>query len=186
MNRHSNSTLYFIAILVPPPYAESIDAIKGDFALNYGSAHALRSPPHITLIPPFSRSVRDESRMHSVLKSYAGRCCPFMVVLEGFGAFRPRVIYVRISAGPGLEALYTGLAEICHDELGIASTEKTARPFNPHITVAHRDLEPDQFHRAWEKYRERPFHGSFPVEQLSLLRHKGSGWEVLFTCPFGK
>ena len=186
MKRHGNSTLYFIAILVPSPYAESIDVIKGDFAVNFGSAHALRSPPHITLIPPFTRSVHDEGRMHSVLKSYAARCCPFMVDLDGFGAFAPRVIYVRISAVPGLETLYSGLAETCRAELGIATAEKTGRSFNPHLTVAHRDLQPDQFHRAWEKYRERPFHGSFLVDQLSLLRHKESGWEVLVTCPFGK
>jgi 2'-5' RNA ligase len=45
--------LYFIAIIPPQPYKEKIAGIKQSFAEIYHVSHALKSPPHITLIPPF-------------------------------------------------------------------------------------------------------------------------------------
>ncbi|NEQ19818.1 MAG: hypothetical protein F6K28_10405 [Microcoleus sp. SIO2G3] len=45
--------LYFIALLPPEEIQDYANQIKQYFADHYGSRHAQKSPPHITLQPPF-------------------------------------------------------------------------------------------------------------------------------------
>ena len=45
--------LYFIALLPPDSIQDYATEVKQYFADNYDSKHAFKSPPHITLQPPF-------------------------------------------------------------------------------------------------------------------------------------
>ena len=52
-----SANLYFIALLPPVEVAEEVTEIKQFFARNYNSRAALKSPPHVTLQPPFAWEV---------------------------------------------------------------------------------------------------------------------------------
>ncbi|MFN6233029.1 MAG: 2'-5' RNA ligase family protein, partial [Microcystis sp.] len=52
MNQPQGS-LFFIALLPPPEVQEIATKIKVEFAEIYNSRAALKSPPHVTLQPPF-------------------------------------------------------------------------------------------------------------------------------------
>jgi len=45
--------LFFVALLPPEDLQREISAFKKHIANTWGACHALKSPPHITLQPPF-------------------------------------------------------------------------------------------------------------------------------------
>ena len=179
----SGNLLYFLALMPPEDLQAGITAIKQDFAHRYGAAHALRTPPHITLVPPFSWPAREEARLCAVLKRFAAGAPGCDIRLDGFGAFRPRVVFLRVLAGAELAGLQADLESFCRRELGIGDTGNAGRPFHPHLTIATRDLEPDAFQRAWAEVENRPFSADFRAGELVLLRHLRAGWEVAGRFP---
>lgn len=174
----SGNLLYFLALMPPEDLQAGITAIKQDFARRYGAAHALRTPPHITLVPPFPWPSREEGRLCAALQHFSAGVPGCDIRLEGFGAFRPRVVFLRVTAGADLAGLQADLAGFCRDELGIGDARNAGRPFHPHLTIATRDLEPETFQRAWAEFEYRPFSAAFRAGELVLLRHRRGGWEV--------
>lgn len=162
----------------PEDLRAEITAIKQDFARRYGAAHALRTPPHITLVPPFTWPAREEGRLSAALQRFAAGAPGCEIRLEGFGAFRPRVVFLRVMAGAELAGLQADLESFCRDELGIGDARNAGRPFHPHLTIATRDLEPEAFQRAWAEFENRAFSAAFRAGELVLLRHIRTGWEV--------
>jgi 2'-5' RNA ligase len=107
----------------------------------------------------------------------------FLVVLNGFGAFAPRVIYVHVEPNRVMQ----DLKEYTEDQLIRAErfpVRSDPRPFHPHITIANRDLRKGDFAAAWEHFSERKYEGAFEASSLSLLRLKETGWEVIAELPF--
>ncbi|MFS8805191.1 2'-5' RNA ligase family protein [Synechococcus sp. R55.6] len=86
----------FLALLPPPALQEQVTAIKQQFAEQFASQAALRSPPHITLVPPFEWPSSDLPALTGSLEAFAKQQTPVAIQLSGFGAFAPRVIF-RVS-----------------------------------------------------------------------------------------
>jgi 2'-5' RNA ligase len=175
--------LGLIALLPPERVAREIEAIEQYFARTYGSRHALKSPPHLTLQPPFRWPVAQWSPLEERVQQFARGHPPLALQLSGFGAFAPRVIYVAVAKTPKLEALHRALVASLSDPLGISDPKAKKRPFNPHITVAHRDLSERAFHQAWPAFRQREWRERFTVSQLTLLAHDGQQWQVSREFP---
>ena len=57
--------------------------------------------------------------------------------------------------------------------------------FNPHVTIAYRDLQHTMFIEAWEEYREKKYAAGFRVSSFQLLQHDGNMWNVIsnFSLP---
>src|SRR5665647_736272 len=105
--------LYFIALVPHRELGEKIHKIKERMKAEFGAEHALKSPAHITLQMPFKRSSEDETFISETLRRFVtGEKC-FTVDLDGFGAFAPKVIFIKISKPEPVIALYSRLKEIC-------------------------------------------------------------------------
>lgn len=46
------SSLYFLAVIPPEPVFSEVMAFKKEMSERFSSSRALKSPPHITLLPP--------------------------------------------------------------------------------------------------------------------------------------
>lgn len=90
----------FLALLPPPDLQEQVTAIKQQFAEQFASRAALRSPPHITLVPPFEWPTAQLAALTGSLEAFAKEQAPVAVELCGFGAFPPRVIYIHVEPSP--------------------------------------------------------------------------------------
>ncbi|HIK33850.1 MAG TPA: 2'-5' RNA ligase family protein [Oscillatoriales cyanobacterium M4454_W2019_049] len=178
------SRLYFIALLPPADIQEEVTQIKRDFADNYGSRAALKSPPHVTLQPPFERSIDEVSRLKACLREFATGYAPVPMKLSGFGAFPPRVIYVDVMKTPELMAIQASLAAHLEANLGWVDPRNRSRPFAPHMTVAFRDLKREAFKKAWSQYRDRSISYEFTATHLTLLHHNSRCWEIETEFPF--
>ena len=176
--------LYFIAILPSPEIADQARSIQNEFAKNYDSKRQLRLPVHLTLVPPFRKTVDFEEKMISSLQDFAKEQHPFEIHLNDFGAFSKKVIYIDVQENEDIKKLYQNLNSWLTTRLHLELSESGMR-FNPHVTVANRDLKLSAFNKAWPKFEKRKFSASFDVKSIYLLKHNGSVWEVFRAFRFG-
>ncbi len=179
----STQKLCFIALLPPESVQAKANAIKDHFAQVYDSSHAKKSPPHITLQPPFKWEIEQVPTLKTTLEEFARFQTPVPVSLSGFGAFPPRVIYIHVEKTAELLAIQTSLMADLEAKIGLVDAVAKSRPFVPHMTVAFRDLSQSNFHQAWEVYQDQAFDDQFTVQALTLLIHNGKHWEIESNFP---
>lgn len=169
--------LFFIAILPPLEIQRSADRIKHYFAEVYNSKAALKSPPHITLQPPFYWETDRLEELKTVLAKYTKQQAFIPIVLDGFAVFKPRVVYINVRKTPELLAAQKELMQQLEFYLNIVHRAST-RPFAPHMTVGFKDLTKANFYRAWEEFKDKSFHAIFTTAKLSLLQFNGNRWQI--------
>lgn len=168
--------LFFIALLPGEPIASEVTRFKHYAADHFQSARALRSPPHITLIPPFWWAPADRGRLDGALAEFCRERPPFSIRLRGFDCFPPRVIFIAVRPNQALTKLQAALQDYLQKSLALPARDR--RPFHPHLTVAFKDLRRAVFPEAWRYFSEQPYERSFEVEELILLRYREQAWKV--------
>ncbi|AKG20793.1 2'-5' RNA ligase family protein [Calothrix sp. 336/3] len=178
---------YFIALLPPQDIQAQVNQIKQHFADNYASCGAQKSPPHITLQPPFEWRDEDLPLLAASLQEFSQERQSFAITLKNYNAFPPRVIYIDVvrsplgcspEALPQLLQLQADLLTHLETTLGISDKVAKNRPFVPHMTVAFRDLTKINFHRAWQEFQKQEIYLEFLANSLTLLLHDGDRWNV--------
>lgn len=152
--------------------------VKQIFATKYASRSALRSPPHITLQPPFEWLLAQLPTLTQCLQKFAQQQAPIPLKVSGFGAFAPRVIYLQVEPTAALLALQTDLMTWLETTLGIVNLTARNRPFTPHLTVGSHDLTQQNFQAAWAEFQPQSVEFTFTVPSLTLLQHSGQQWQV--------
>lgn len=173
-----DSSLFFVALVPPISIQQKVRAIQQDFAQRYQSRHALKSPPHITLQPPFKLATDQVSLLAKVLQQLAIAHHPIEVTLSGFAAFGTRVIYINVIKTPELLHLKTQLTARIKETLNIVDPREHQHSFSPHITVAFKDLTRKNFHQAWPEFQQQSIELQLTVPALTLLRHNGHNWDI--------
>ncbi len=174
---------FFIALLPPLEVRDHITGIKQIFADRYNSRAALRSPPHITLQPPFEWLPENLATLTQSLEEFAGQQSPVPVILSGFSAFAPRVIFVDVQKTPELLRIHSELLAHMETHLNIVDAVAKTRPFAPHVTVGFRDLTKTNFRAAWAEFQHQSLNFEFVVGNLTLLLHTGRQWEIYQEFP---
>ena len=174
--------LFFIAVLPPLEIQEEVTAFKEYAERHFRSSHALRSPPHVTLFPPFRWPASRREDLFGILAGFAREEAPFLLTLKDFACFRPRVIYVDILPSKELTGLHRRLSERLGRDLGLAQKDRRD-DFHPHMTVAFKDLRPPMFNKAWVHFSRIPYERNFRVTALALLRHVDRRWQVAQEFP---
>jgi 2'-5' RNA ligase len=174
--------LFFVALLPDEQIQREITRFKQYAARHFGSRHALRSPPHITLFPPFRWLPDRLPEIEACLGRAAAAERPFELELNNFNCFPPRVIFVDVAPSEALQGLHRRLKERLGEELALAGDQRPT--FNPHLTVAFKDLQRSLFSKAWEYFSAIEYQRRFRAEKLVLLEHHAQGWAVLAEFGF--
>jgi len=175
--------LYFIAIVTPETINQQVLEWKRYMLEQFHCKVALKSPAHITLIPPFGMAHTAQPELQELLEPFAAQQQSFIIRLKNFAAFKPKVIYADVLPNPLLSALQTGL-EATLLQSGRFPVKKEDRPFHPHITIANRDLEKEDFPAAWQHFQQLAYEASFTANVITLLKHNEHKWEIAATFPF--
>jgi 2'-5' RNA ligase len=183
MTAENTNNLYFFAILPPFNIAAELNEIKKEFAEKYGSSKALKSPPHITIIPPFFANDTFEKSIESKVNGFAKDCRHISINLNGFGEFNNKVIFVEMKKNAELQVFYDAFSAF-FTGLGFEITSMN-KFFHPHVTVAFRDLSAENFKKAWPLFKDREFKDSFSAVSIHLLKHKEDQWQVIKEFSFG-
>lgn len=173
-------SLYFLALIPPEPIVTEVKQFKLHVQERYQSSRALRSPAHITLVPPFHADDSLAKQVIHTVETFALRCDPFGIQLDGFGCFTQNVIFVKPLESEQLSLLRGRLLSAL-SPCGISASPK----FHPHITIGFRDLTMSAFKRAWEDFATREYRRAFEVEAISLLLNGDDGWTVLQQFSMG-
>ncbi|MFZ9738881.1 MAG: 2'-5' RNA ligase family protein [Prochlorotrichaceae cyanobacterium] len=176
-------SLYFIALLPPPPLQETIRALQREVADRFQSQAAFKSPPHLTLIPPLK--LPTDTTLRPLLHQLSQDVAPFTIALANFAVFAPRVLYIHVESSTALQTLHTLVNDRLEQESGLAEALHQGRKhaFIPHITLGFRDLSPLNFRLAWQEFQQRTFQAHFMAEALTLLQHNGHQWEAIAAYP---
>ncbi|MBD2105060.1 2'-5' RNA ligase family protein [Leptolyngbya sp. FACHB-261] len=182
------SGLFFIALVPPQEIQAQVETVRDLFVERYGSAHAKKSPPHITLKAPFHwpkdlPEPRPEAELHQFLRQFSQDQAPFAVALDGFSSFPPRVIYLRVENSTALNQIQKTVVQGLKSSFGLAAGGHENR-FVPHMTVAFKDLTPRNYHLAWAEFASQPLRLDFMATDLVLLAHNGQRWQVEERYPF--
>ncbi|MFO0356583.1 MAG: RNA 2',3'-cyclic phosphodiesterase [Sphingobacteriaceae bacterium] len=168
---------YFIAIVLPEPIQQEVEAMKQKLFTQFGLKGALRSPAHITLHRPFEWKEEKEQLLIDALQKFEfGKA--FNLELKNFNCFHPRVIYVDVLKNELLFDLHKRLKYYAQENLKLLNEVEDMRGFHPHVTIAFRDLRKNKFEEVWVEFKEKMYQASFEVKGFSLLRLE-SKWEEL-------
>lgn len=166
-------SLYFVAVTPQDSFSLAIRAFQQEMCDLFDVCRALRTLPHLTLVPPFHAPAGDEELLKSALDKV--QFTPFALGLSGFGRFGKRVIFIKPEISEPLHALQTRTSEAFSPWRRL----EKGRPFNPHFTIGYRDLEP-VFRSAWPHFRDRPVPRQAVIEKIVLFRHDGRRWRVCY------
>jgi 2'-5' RNA ligase len=174
---------YYIALVPEAPLRDTVDAFKTEIKHQFGATHALKSPAHITLQMPFHKLESEEPQLLSCLREFACNEAGITVGLSGFDCFPPRVLFVKILDHLPLQKLQARLKMHLFSQLGFPKPIENKR-FNPHMTIANRDLSESDFKSAWSDFEQRSFQATFWADRLYLLKHNGKFWDLYREFPF--
>lgn len=176
--------LYFLAVVLPEELNAEIKGFKNHMLQEWGCKVALKSPAHITIIPPYWMDTGLEPSLLQNMQAFSDPFAPFQLSLRNFSAFKPKTLFVAVQQSEQLYRL-----KMAADRFFNTHTEYKAKPdnrkFHPHVTIATRDLHKKSFSEAWQFYETKNFERTFTASGLTILRHNQKDWDIIYTAPFG-
>lgn len=176
--QRSTHSMYYLAVVCPPVLDAQILQFKHWMRDRFQCVVALRSPAHITLIPPFWLANAQEPLLISTLQAFKSSMPPIQIELRDFGHFGNRVIFVQVKENPALVMLKSEIENYFHLQLP-AVIQPEGRKFHPHVTIANRDVTPAAFHTAWQQFSRQRFTAAFETRTLTLLQLRQGRWHIL-------
>ena len=174
--------MYFVALVLPTDLDEKILQFKKHMADEYNCRVGLKSPAHITLVPPFWMDENMESMLTASIESLSKRPC-FTLSTNDFSAFKPRTIFVAVKESGELDQLKKDTGNYFENQPQF-KIKPESRPFHAHITIATRDLYKKDFACAWPYFESKNFRETWKANGISILRHNQKNWDVIFTSQF--
>lgn len=170
---------YYIACIPEEPVFNRVLSEQQYLHTTYGLKAMFNSPPHITLYRPFEWEEDKEEQLLEALQAFR-LYSSIPLNLNGFDGFPKRVLYIRVSPSKRLDETYFGLRSHLRITLGLLNEFSNSYGFNPHITLAFRDLKPRQYDTIIAEYASKIFTGHFNLQHLTLLKHDQI-WHPVFT-----
>lgn len=179
----SSMQMYFIAIVLPAFLNEKVLKYKNMMLEKYNCKVGLKSPAHITLVPPFWMEEEKEGSLTADLDKLSKQLYQFTISTNNFSAFKPKTIFIE----PIVTDELRGAKQMMDNffiENAFYNIKIETRPFHPHITIATRDLYKKSFYEIWPWFAEKQFTEEWIAEGISILKHNKKNWDVIHTSQF--
>ncbi|HWC55145.1 MAG TPA: 2'-5' RNA ligase family protein [Chitinophagaceae bacterium] len=175
--------MYFIALIAPEKINQRVLKWKLWMQEKFQCQAALKSPAHITLIPPFWMQPELENELHHSIDEFSVTQNPISIQLNGFSCFKPKVLYVNVEINEALNNLKDLLEQFLIQKEKFRLSRED-RSFQPHVTIATRDLHKKAFYEAWDHFKKINYSAEWIADGISVLKHNKKNWDVLFTSQF--
>ena len=173
---------HFIGAPVPLELEDVVNECRDWMASNFGCKSGHGTPPHITLLAPFSLpSEFSESDVFETAGAAFSECVqknviPFTARICGFGAFAERTLFLNVEDCENWQDAHSIFAKNFSAEI-LSQTKKSARKFFPHLTIANRDIPPGTMDVALEHFSELDFKTEFHLNAICVYaRNSHGGW----------
>lgn len=170
---------YFLAVLPPTQISNEIFSFQKEIETQFGAVHAQKTPPHITIIPPFECDPEKLTEFTSVFSLFLKEkpTVDITIELSNFQRFESRTLFVDVAKNNKFEMLCKEL-KFLFNQQKIIKQRIEKHYFIPHITIANKDIKKRDFKVAWEDFKGRSYQRSFKLENLVLLELVAGKWEV--------
>jgi 2'-5' RNA ligase len=175
--------MYFIGLVLPQHLNEKVLKYKNMMFEKYNCKVGLKSPAHITLVPPFWMEEEKEDHLISDINLLSYHFQPFNTAANDFAAFKPRTIFIAPWPNDKLNKVKKTIDDLFKNN-SFYNIKIDTRPFHPHITIATRDLYKKSFYEIWPWFAEKKFSEEWTTEGISILRHNKKNWDVIYTSQF--
>src|SRR3981081_1230521 len=162
--------MYFIGMVAPEEINQQVLKWKNLMKEKFECTVALRSPAHITLIPPFWMKAELEDELIETIDKFSEHRNQFMIQLKSFSCFKPSVLFLEVIKNEQLALLRTDLEDFLLGQ-GKFPLKKETRSFHPHVTIATRDLYKKAFLEAWEIFKNKKYKAEWQAKGVSILHH---------------
>jgi 2'-5' RNA ligase len=106
----------------------------------------------------------------------------FTAHIDNFDAFGDRTLFANIVARDDWTRLRDETVKAILNACP-GCTKKDQRPFQPHGTVANRDVPAGVMTEALQVMNELKLVEDFPVDNITIFERRGSRWEAVVTLP---
>jgi 2'-5' RNA ligase len=179
--------MYFIALVLPQHLNEKVLKYKNIMLEKYNCRVGLKSPAHITLVPPFwMEEEKEEQLINNInynINSLSNELSSFHIATSNFSAFKPQTIFIAPEPNDDLNTVKKAIDDFFKNN-SFYNIKIDPRPFHPHITIATRDLYKKSFYEIWPWFAEKKFTEEWTAEGVSILRHNKKNWDVIHTSQF--
>jgi 2'-5' RNA ligase len=174
-----------IVSLLDDRHYRLVESLWNEFKTRFG-VHGV----HMTPVPHFSYHVAesyDRIRLDAMLEQLAAETAPFAVRTSGLGLFTGTVpvLYVPVVCSPALVTLhrrmYAALETVARGSMAYYHAEN----WQPHITLAHHDIDHDLLPQVIRLLSERDFAWEIMVDNLSVLDGSNTYHSLRVRFPFG-
>lgn len=171
-------SLFYIAIVCPESVEEKIRGLKEYMQEKYGCRAALKSPAHLTIIPPFRAEDETEKDLQDFVQTFNIGMLPVDVTVNGFSNFGDRVLFADVTPNPSLNNLEKEATEEFNKQF--PAIIFGAKPeFNPHVTIATRDIPEGKLAEAKSYFEaNNPINETFNAGKLVLLKLVNGWWKI--------
>jgi 2'-5' RNA ligase len=164
--------LFLVCLIPPVSIADDINEIRTYISDKFNVHESLKRPVHITLYPPVKISSFDAEKSFFKVLADAAFHQPFTQVLRNFNSFPEHTFYLDVEQNEGLMLLEKQITKALRPLKLIEKKEK----FNPHLTLAFRDIKPI-FKQVCVEFKDRKFKREFVVSSFSVYKHIDKRWQ---------
>lgn len=175
---------YFVGLLPPAALESQFKMLKQGIAEQFQVKYALQSPAHLTLKMPFRYKEAKEQELVFRITSLLEEQQSFSLQLKGIGHFGRRNIHYQLAPSSPLLELQKGLRGFCKRYLHLVE-ELSDRNFQPHITLAYKDLKPTHFEEVLAFAQKNAVSAEFLAEKAYLMKKVEGRWKVIAPLIFG-
>lgn len=175
---------HFLGVLIPEDITLTLEDCRRYMNETYGCRSGYGTPIHVTLVPPFR--LPEEYSTADLVRAIQNGILPeaenlkFTAHIENFDAFGDRTIFAKVIADEKWTSLRDRvLAAVLNAAPGC--TKKDQRPFQPHLTVANRDIPAGASVDALQVLNELNLVENFPVNNITIFERKGGRWEAVWS-----
>lgn len=172
---------HFIGVLVPDEIAAKLEECRRYMNEKYGCKSGFKTPIHVTLVPPFRLDERFSTKdlADAILRDVASKPEEFKFAarIENFDAFGDRTVFAKVLQDEKWTKLRDAvLAAVLKAAPGCAKKDK--RIFQPHLTVANRDIPAGASKDALEVFNELNLVAEFEVDNITVFERREGKWRA--------
>lgn len=181
MMKQNNFTqqTHFIGVLLPEDITLTLEDCRRYMREAYGCKSGHGTPIHVTLLPPFrlQEEYSTENLARAIEKEVLPKGLGFTAHIDNFNAFGDRTLFANVVAGDEWTRLRDETVKAVLNACP-GCTKKDQRPFQPHGTVANRDIPAGVMTEALQVMNELKLVEDFPVDNITIFERRGSRWDA--------
>ena len=176
-NNNFSQQTHFLGVLILEDITLTLEDCRRYMNEVYGCKSGYGTPIHVTLVPPFK--LPDEystaDLATAIERNVLGQTEKFTAHIDNFDAFGDRTIFAKVD----IDEKWTILRDkVLAAVSGVAPgcAKKDHRPFQPHLTVANRDIPAGASTAALSAMNELHLEEDFAVDNITIFEKRGGKW----------